>query len=562
MGWNFFFSLILIITLKNNSSQIIAEDEQMKLSLGTNLNIIADWSTEIPFLDAFKSSRKWMTQCKKGEPGCTGFWQTNEYEKLNLDEYGWVKSLPAPEEEPGYTQVGTLMFRGIDGNYPGGKYLVLYEGEGTIEYGYDAKKDNIASSPGRDVINVTPSNAGIYLAITSTDPNKTGNYIRNINVIKAEEETTYAAEIFNPVFLEKIRKFSTVRFMDWMKTNNSEQKEWENRPKIETVSYADQGSPIEIMVELANRLEVEPWFTMPHQATDEYIKNFAQMVKESLKYNLNVYIEYSNEVWNPQFEQAKWVEEQGKTEWKQNRKNGYKARLNWHGKRTVEMCEIWKEVFEEEKNRIICVLGAQAANSWTVTEALDCPLWEKKPCYKHGIDAVAIAPYFGGYIGSKKHESQVENWTVEQLFQEINQGGVLIDGLSGGAIKQAVENMKKNLTIARKRKLQLIAYEGGQHLAGKQGVENNQTITDLFITANRDPQMYNVYKNYLNQWKNLGGGLFMHYSDIGKPSKWGSWGALENVYQQSSPKYDALMDFIEFINSEEKITLPEEWLEK
>jgi len=63
------------------------------------------------------------------------------------------------------------------GSYPGGKYVVLYEGEGTIEYKFDARKDEAASTSGRDVIDVNPSDKGIHLIITATDPNNTGNYI-------------------------------------------------------------------------------------------------------------------------------------------------------------------------------------------------------------------------------------------------------------------------------------------------------------------------------------------------------------------------------------------------
>ena len=39
--------------------------------------------------------------------------------------------------------------------------------------------------------------------------------------------------------------------------------------------------------------------------------------------------------------------------------------------------------------------------------------------------------------------------------------------------------------------------------------------------------------------------MFANFSDIGTPSKWGSWGALESVYQSNSPKYYALNNFIE-----------------
>ncbi|MGF1482417.1 MAG: cellulose-binding protein, partial [Cyanophyceae cyanobacterium] len=86
--------------------------------------------------------------------------------------------------------------------------------------------------------------------------------------------------------------------------------------------------------------------------------------------------------------------------------------------------------------------------------------------------------------------------------------------------------------------------EGGQALRGVQGVENNAAIADLFMTANRDSRMGEVYREYLSQWFELGGGTFAHYVDISQYDRFGSWGALENVAQDTSPKYEALLDFV------------------
>ncbi len=36
----------------------------------------------------------------------------------------------------------------------------------------------------------------------------------------------------------------------------------------------------------------------------------------------------------------------------------------------------------------------------------------------------------------------------------------------------------------------------------------------------------------------------MQYNDISIPENYGIWGALESVYQPTSPKYKALEDFI------------------
>ncbi|NBD31408.1 MAG: cellulose-binding protein, partial [Cyanobacteria bacterium] len=222
-------------TAKNTNNEIhLSSQSKTETNIGTNLHGINEWSSQLPFLDGFRSSRPWLPQ----QPGV---WNTRENDQLDLDANGWVKSLPSPEDgaarlsspKSEYTHVGTLLFRGLAGNYSGGEYLVLYEGEGTIEYDFDATLDPVASGPGRDVITVNPSGAGIYLRITETDPNQTGNYLRNLRVVPTALEDSYPTEIFNPAFIEKIQSFPAFRFMDWMKTNNSTQKEWSNRPTLE-----------------------------------------------------------------------------------------------------------------------------------------------------------------------------------------------------------------------------------------------------------------------------------------------------------------------------------------
>ena len=91
----------------------------------------------------------------------------------------------------------------------------------------------------------------------------------------------------------------------------------------------------------------------------------------------------------------------------------------------------------------------------------------------------------------------------------------------------------------------LLAYEGGQSLVGIGSVTYNQSITNLFIAANRDPRMGDIYAKMLENWRDAGGGLFMHFLSVGQFSKFGSWGALENMLQQTSPKYGALYQFIQ-----------------
>ena len=534
------------------------------IPLGTNLHRLADWSPQFPFVNAFESARQWIPQDWGATPkeSGTGFryiWDTGEFQQLDLDEKGWVRSLPAPEDEPEYSSVSTLMFLNV-GEYPGGKYVVLYEGEGTIEYGLDAQKDETASTPGRDVIDVTPSSLGLLLRITETDPNGTGNYIRDIKVIP--EESEYAQEqIFNPQFLERIQPFNTLRFMDWMATNNSTQGEWSDRPTPDSSIFSGEIASVEAMVELANRTDSDPWFTMPHMATDEYVTNFAQYVKDNLDPELQVYVEYSNEVWNNDFAQAWWVEERVKEEFADSNTGDFGKRMDWFGKRTTEITQIWDEVFAENKERVVGVMGAQAANLQTGIRSLDYA-WTDNPLSheEYGIDAIAIAPYFGRYIGKPEHEAEIESWidddnnenlALDNLFKEIKQGGVLTDAPARGALQQAYNWTKNYAALAEENDLDLLTYESGQHLNGTEVVEENDAVGDLFIAANRDPRMGEIYQEYFATLHELGVDLSLNYTDVSRYNNYGSWGLLENIGQTNTPKYNAIKNATTKINNGE-----------
>ncbi|MBE9176650.1 cadherin-like domain-containing protein, partial [Synechocystis salina LEGE 06155] len=430
----------------------IVEINVKQASLGTNLATVKDWSTQIPFLDGFKSSRAWI-------PQKNGVWNTQE--TLSLDANGWITSLPNKASNIEYKYASTLLYRDLQGQYLDGTYIVLYDGDGVLQYGMDAVKNEALSTEGRDVIQVTPSNKGILLTLTETDRQNNGNYLRNIRVISQQFENSYQTEIFNPAFVEKINPFSTLRFMDWMETNNSTQKEWQNRPTLNNATWAISGVPVEIMVELANKTSNDPWFTIPHQATDEYVREFATYVRDNLNPELKIYVEYSNEVWNPQFEQHRWIEQEyGHVQ------DGYSQRL-------TEVLGIWEGVFAQTGSQedVIGVASGQAGNDWVLSRILQFA-WADQPLtpQEYGIDAIAIAPYFAGgkhLLDTPEKVETIKSWIhteadggVTKLFDELNQGG-----LTGKtALEFVVDLIIPHQEIAQKYDLDLLAYEGGQHL--------------------------------------------------------------------------------------------------
>ena len=89
----------------------------------------------------------------------------------------------------------------------------------------------------------------------------------------------------------------------------------------------------------------------------------------------------------------------------------------------------------------------------------------------------------------------------------------------------------------------LLAYEGGQHMVGVAGGENNEAMTELFQAANAHPRMGEIYEQYFAAWTAAGGDLFCYFSSVGRWSKWGSWGIMQHYDDDAakSPKFMATM---------------------
>lgn len=516
--------------------------------LGTNLNTFRDYSSEWATVDAFKQSRAWIPQCMDCRPPV---WDTGESARLDLDENGWLRSLPAVGDGARYTSVGTTTLGGLAGHYPGGRWTVLYEGRGTLTYGNDAVRIAAESTPGRDVLQVTPGNGGIWLRITATDPEGSGDYIRNIRILAPGMEDS--DEIFHPLFLERTSAYRLLRFVQWMDINGSSLTTWDERPRFSDARWSSpsRGVPAEAAIALANRLHADAWLHVPHQADDEFVQRFAELVRDTLDPALKVWIEYSNEVWNGSFgyTQSSYAQQKGRERWPAAAAGDFQKQMNWYGMRTAEVCDIWKTAFGSDRGRVVCVMAGQAANPWVATQALDCPLWaEGAPCHAHGIDVIAVAPYLDMFLNDETNRAAVQAWAEEadgglaSAFEEIEHGGMLPRGYAGGSLAETARRTASHHAVAVARGLDLVAYEGGQELHDPR---RDPLIDALMQAINRDERMGPVYDRYLADWRANGGNLMAHFANVQRYNTFGNAGALEFLDQEHSPKFDSLMRFVD-----------------
>jgi hypothetical protein len=480
------------------------KSEVARPRLAMNLSGPADWNTELPFADVFKLSREWISQ-REGAGWGKG-------PALELDEHGWVKRLdPSCWAETPMCTIG-------GGHYPSGRYTVLHEGVGELNATGAARV--LERGKGKMTLDVDARKGGFFLQIRSTDPK---NYVRNIRVLMPGQEGLDPNAPWNPAFLKLWKGVACLRFMDLMQTNGSKIRTWNDRPKRDDATWTRNGVPIEVLCDLANRVDADAWFCIPHQADDAYVKAFAKLVASKLDVKHKIYVEYSNEVWNGGFAQNKYAGGQGQRFGMSTRP--VEAARMYTAYRSVQIFAICES--EISKDRLVRVLASQAAVPYVSEQILGF-----RGAAKHA-DALAIAPYlsFMPSPTSKPSAQDVGGWTVEQVMDHVERV----------SLPQSIKWISDQKKVADKFGLPLIAYEGGQHLVGVGGGENVDSLTRVFKEANAHPRMEGIYARYFDAWAKNGGGLFCYFSSVGGWSKWGSWGLLQHLDDDpaASPKFRA-----------------------
>lgn len=476
--------------------------------VGINLTGLTDWNRENPFLDPFRLSRSWISQAVGARFG--------QGPPLDLDENGWIRRL-----EPN-CWAETLMFTNQKDHIPEGRYRIEFKGKGRIDTGLNARF--VGQMGNEAFFDVARIGEGVALRIRETDPT---DPVRDIRIALPGKTVVDPEAPFRKEFLDLWRGMGVIRFMDWMATNDSTQVTWNDRPKLTDSTWTVKGAPLEVIVQLANRLRTDAWVCVPHMADNGYVQNMASLIEERLDKDLRVWVELSNETWNGIFKQSRYFRDLGKANGVTG-KSDYQIQLETYSARSVQVFKIFDEAFGDQKNRVVRVLSAQSVNQWTSETVLSY-----QDAFRNA-DTLAIAPYFGNEFGDPKTVETVENMEIEDFMASVAESA-----------KNSMQSVTASLQVARKYGLPLTAYEAGQHLVGRSGTENREKLTKLFHAANRHPAMHSIYQTYLNDWKKAGAGPIALFASVSEYTKWGSWGLKEwpNDPIQRSPKFSGTQQF-------------------
>jgi hypothetical protein len=512
-----------------------------EMRIGMNLESVVDWSPAWTFTDAFKTSRPWISHAYN----TATFAETWEGGgPIAVDAQGWPTQLNQFTNAQGQLvqqRLGTLMFRDIGTSYPAGVYRAEWEGSATLSWGFAARLLEQGVMPNGKrfaLLNVTPSADGIYLRISDMS---VAEPVRNLHVwLPDDGGRSFAGEVwqpgapfspFHPKFLERLAPFKTLRFMDWAETNSSDVVSWADRRPFD---YATQqsgdfrnGVALEYMIALANELDADPWFNMPYQADDAFVRAFATMVRNQLEPGRTAYIEWSNETWNAGwgFETFGWVTDQLRLP-ENAGLNG--DRWAFVARETSRDFAIWSEVFAGQSQRMVRVVAGQQANSW-IAGQIAANMGGQ-------FDAISSAAYV--YVSDSDRSLFNASTTADQVIEALLRNLPATLSMLGDH-----KSLANEWAATLGRPIRFVAYEGGPHLDSQGG-----SYEPAFFAAGNSQRMYDVYSQLLAGAKNRGLEMFANFNFTGGlyPTSFGAFGALQSLTQSVSdaPKYRALLDAV------------------
>ena len=338
--------------------------------------------------------------------------------------------------------------------------------------------------------------------------------VRNLDCRESEAARD---AVFAPEFIESLRPYTVLRFLDWSQANaNPALVSWDGRVAANGINQIDQGVALENMIALANATNAAPWFNIPWNADEAYVTRMAQMVKAGIPAGRQVYVEMSNEVWNYQFAVAAQSEKEGLAEGLSD--DRFLANLRRYADKTSWAMKIWSQVFADRPGQLVRVAATQHDNPWTAQMVLS---WKDTAA---NVDALATAPYFGHDFFSGSLATATDET-------------VLMTALASQAQQALADKGMANAAVAKTYNKRYIAYEAGQHIIAPTSLERVTLV-------NRSARMYDIYKAYLTDWRVRFGDTIMLYNATGSISPYGAWGLREYAGQpiEKSPKRRAAID--------------------
>ncbi|MBM3463833.1 MAG: hypothetical protein FJX76_17190 [Armatimonadetes bacterium] len=293
---------------------------------------------------------------------------------------------------------------------------------------------------------------------------------------------------------------------------------------------------------LANQTAKDLWICVPDQASDDYVRQMAIMLRDRLDPRLALYVEFSNEVWNWEYLETRRNSAAAIVEGSAGpcALNDYGAVTNqgyWGWRRvaaqTVRISRIFSEVFGPTamNTRVRPVLASQMGYRYMLPHQLEWMARRYGPPSQF-IYGIAGAPYFGPTGADRTRTDLTVDQVVALTDASLNYWITLFRPDPNFRGRLDWGNMPTYASLARFYGLRSLAYEGGPDTAGAASLQAK-------IAANRDPRFAASVERFLHAWYDNGNDLCMYFTLSGADGQYGEFGLYTDL-TEDTPKSQAV----------------------
>jgi hypothetical protein len=364
----------------------------------------------------------------------------------------------------------------------------------------------------------------LAVAIGNVGPGK----VRNVAVWRPGSNV--GVDRFYGPFVKLLAPFDTIRFMDFLATNNSTQVNWSDRPQPTDRNFTIKGGCYEDALGLCKVAGKAPWLCVPCQANADYLNHLITLIKQNA--SGPVYVEWSNEIWNSSFVQWK----QGMALAAADKSLAYDGTgdpnillYRWMGKQAVNVGKAAMAqygVTDIRRCPVRPILSGQWGNPEVLKYALDYIATQVGPPSQY-IYGVSIAPY--ATLSGPMYDR------IRAADPTVTEQQIVADWQTTGAGNAAMTNNGTATFVAQ-------AKQYGVHTRAYEfGFDSGQAQADVAqkTAAAHDPAIGPALTTYVNNWWASGCEGLNWFSLTSADTSNGQWGLTADTYDATTPKYQA-----------------------
>jgi hypothetical protein len=500
-----------------------------------NVEGLADYSRISPFVDLMKTSRRW-----------------------GLPDAPWNEDAPTDANGWPTVDAGTVvkLVQTDEGDTPSfiapATYKLKFSGVATV---------GLAASPGITIgaqsydpatntgtADVVVGSGAYQLILTFRN---TAGGVKNVTL----RPPGYAdSETFSAEFKQAVAPFGTLRFMDFLSTNNSAVKTWAERTIPASATQATtKGGAYEYAIQMANELGKDIWINIPVNADDDFVRQLASLLNTTFAPGRVVYFEYDNELWNWMFQHSGVNMDMAINEAVAGDTSltaGVQCTRDQLNAGAPEQCNKWWAALLRVPKRTVAiskifseVMGAAAMNTRfrpvLATQFGYRAIGEQQLKYMakyHGapktfVYGVAGAPYFT----MTADQIASTTLTVDQILASLqaNVDTEFAPSFRTGPYAGGDWTNVTQKALADFYGIKSLAYEGGLDMGQSAANTANK------MAAVKDARMGAIAKSALDQWFGCGNDLFLYYSLSSGWGSYGYWGLTNKASSLDTPRYNA-----------------------